>query len=77
MGEVISHDLLRGAIGDISRQHRLCRQRGFVLSAYCALADIVGYVSVYARPIHCLSCLGLHPIGPLVCTMQVSKGMVE
>ena len=37
-----------------------------MFSAYGTLADIVGYVCIYiyARPIHCLSHLGLHPISP-------------
>ena len=42
-----------------------------------ALADIVGYVDIYARQIHCLYCLGLHPIDTLMCSMQISKGMAE
>ena len=77
MGEVICHNLLPGAIRNISRKHWLWRGRGFVFCAYGALVDIVSYVSIYARPIHCLTCLGLHPIDTLMGSMQISKGMIE
>ena len=39
--------------------------------------DIVRYVCIYARPIHSLSCLSLHPINTLMCPMQISKGPFE
>ena len=42
-----------------------------------ALADIVGYVSIYARPIHCLPHLGLHPINTLICSVHITKGVIE
>ena len=49
----------------------------FVLSADGAPADIVSYVGIYARPIHCLSSLGLHPTNALMCSMQINKGSIE
>ena len=48
-----------------------------MLSADGALMDIVGYVCIYAGPIHCLSHLSLHLINPLMCCMQIGKGMIE
>ena len=77
MGEVICHDLLSEAVRNISRKHGMCRGRGFVLSANGALADIVGYVSIYVRPIHSLPHLCLHPIDTLMGPVQMSKGMVK
>ena len=77
MGEVICCDLLPGSIRYIPRKHRLCRGRGFVFCAYGALADIVSYVSIYARPIHCLSQLDLHPINTVMGSMQISKGTIK
>ena len=77
VGEVIWCDLLSEAIRYISRKHGLHRGRGFVFSANGAPADIVGYVSIYARPIHCLPHLCLHPIDTLMGPMQISKGTIE
>ena len=77
VGQVVGSDLLPWAIGNIPWKHRLSRGRGLVLSVDCAPADIVSYVSIYARPIHCLSHLCLHLVYPLMCSMQVSKGMIE
>ena len=48
-----------------------------MLSADCASADIISYFSIYARPIYCLSCLHLHLVYPLMCSVQVGKGMME
>ena len=48
-----------------------------MLIANGAPVDIVDYVCVYARPIHSLSHLSLHPINPLMCSMQVCKGAIE
>ena len=48
-----------------------------MFGAYGAPVDIVSHVCIYARPKHCLPCLDLHPIGPLVFEMQISKGMVK
>ena len=73
----VGSDLQPWAIRDISAEHRLSRGRGLVLGAGCAVADIVGYVILYAGPIHCLSCLCLHPVYPLICSVQVGKDTVE
>ena len=48
-----------------------------MLSANGAPLDIVNNVSIYARPLHSLSHLILHPIDPLMCSMQISKGTIE
>ena len=48
-----------------------------MLSADGPLADIVGYVSIYAGPVHYLSHLCLHPIDTLMGPMQMSKGAIE
>ena len=48
-----------------------------MLSADGAPADIVSYVCVYAKPIHCLSHLCLHPIDPLMCSILVCKGVTK
>ena len=48
-----------------------------VFIADSAVAGIVTYVSIYARPVHCLSCLCLHLVYPLMCSMQASKGVME
>ena len=62
---------------DIPRKHWLGGGRGFVLTAICALADIVHNTGIYAWPIHSLSCLSLHPINALMSSMQVSQHVVE
>ena len=77
MGEVVSGNFLPWDIGDASRKHWQCRGRSLVLSAGGALATIVSYVFIYARPIHCFFHLSLHPIDPLMDTMEVSRGPVE
>ena len=48
-----------------------------MLSADCAPAEIVSYVGIYARSIHCLSHLHMHLVYPLMCSMQVSKSTVK
>ena len=48
-----------------------------MLSADGALVDIVSYVCIYAGLIHSLSHLSLQPIDPLMCIMQVHKGVIE
>ena len=77
VGKVVSSNLPPWAIRDIPWKHRLSRGRGLVLSADCAPADIVCYVSIYARTIHCPSCLCLHLVYPLMCSMQVGKGAID
>ena len=54
-----------------------CAGGGLVFSADCAPADIVGYFSIDAGPIHCLSSLCLHHVYPLMDSVQVSKGAIE
>ena len=77
MGEVVSNNFLAWAIGEVSRNHWLCRGRSLVLCANGALADIVDSVCIYARPIHCFSHLSLHSIHPLMHAMEVSKGPIK
>ena len=74
---VVHCNVLPRAIWYVSRKHWLGRQRGFVFGANSALAGIVRYICTYARPIHSLSCLSLHPINTLMCPMQISKGPFE
>ena len=45
-----------------------------MFGANSAPTDIVRYICIYARPIHSLSCLILHPLDTLMCPMQISKG---
>ena len=77
MGEVVSCDLLPQVIADIPGKHGLCRWRGFLLGANGALADVIDYICINARPAHCLSCLCLHLNYLLVHPMQASKGAVQ
>ena len=48
-----------------------------MFSADSALADIIDYIGIDARPVHYLSCLYLHLVYPLMCSKQVSKGAIE
>ena len=48
-----------------------------MLSADSALADIVDYICINVWPVHCLPCLCLHLVYPLVGSVQVSKSTVE
>ena len=48
-----------------------------MFGANSALTDIVCNVHIYARPIHSFSCLSLHPINTLMCSMQISRGPFE
>ena len=49
----------------------------FVFSAHGGPSDVVSDVSIDAGPIDFLSCLCLHLLHPLLCTLEVSKGTVE
>ena len=71
---VVGCNVLPGAIWYVPRKHWLGRWRSFVFGANSAPTDIVRYICIYARPIHSLSCLSLHPIDTLMCSMQISKG---
>ena len=44
---------------------------------YVAPSDVIGDVSINAGPINCLYCLCLHLLHPLLCSVEVSKGMVK
>ena len=66
VGEVVRSDLPPWAIGDIHGEHRLCRWRGLVFNADNVPADIVGYMSINARPVHCFFSLYLHLVYPLM-----------
>ena len=48
-----------------------------MLGGYGAPADMFNNISFYAWPIHSLPHLSFHPIDALMCSMQISKGMVE
>ena len=74
---VVHCDVLPVAIWYVSRQHWLGRQISFVFGANSAPTDIVRYICIYARPIHSLSYLSLHPINTLMCPMQISEGPFE
>ena len=75
--EVIGCDLLPWAVRDVLGKHLLSWWGSLVLSVYGAPSDVIGDVSINARPIDCLSSLCLHLSHPLVCTMEVSEGTVE
>ena len=45
--------------------------------AYRAPLDVVNDICINARPVKCLSGLGLHLLHPLMCTVEVSEGPIE
>ena len=48
-----------------------------MLGADSALADIICYIGINARPVYCPSCWCLHLLYPLVGSIYVSEGMVK
>ena len=77
VGDAVCCDVLPGAIWYIPRKYCLGKWRCLVFGANSALTDIVCNVCVYARSIHSFSCLSLHSINTLKCSMQISKGPFE
>ena len=75
--EVVRCDLLPWAIGDVLGQHGLSQHGSLVFCAFGAPSDVIGNVIIDAGPIICLSCLCLHLLHPLVCSVEVSKGVVK
>ena len=72
VGAVIGCNLLPWAIGDVPGEHQLSKERDLVLFADSALADIICYVCVDARPVDVLSCLCLHLLHPMVGSIHIS-----